>query len=108
MDLIYVEVLNDSNIRKYISLLRKTSSQPIKELKQAIESGKPVIECDYYDTEELKSLVNTIEQLLSMGASIKIYENDREITLEMVKNLIETYKGIAKEREEMDELIFGE
>ncbi|AAU23745.1 hypothetical protein MOE82_02000 [Bacillus licheniformis] len=83
MDFIYVEVLNDSNITKYISLLRKTSSKPINELKQAIETGKPVIECDYYDTEELKSLVIIIEQLLSLGASIKIYENDREITLEM-------------------------
>ncbi|WAJ16954.1 hypothetical protein OU809_09430 [Bacillus paralicheniformis] len=108
MDLIYVEVLNDSNITKYISLLRKTSSKPIKELKQAIELGKPVIECDYYDTEELKLLVIIIEQLLSLGASIKIYENDREITLEMLKNLIETYEGIAKDREEMDELLFGD
>ncbi|AKQ73402.1 hypothetical protein SFC27_03475 [Bacillus licheniformis] len=80
MDFIYVEVLNDSNITKYISLLRKTSSKPINELKQAIETGN---ECDYYDTEELKSLVIIIEQLLSLGASIKIYENDREITLEM-------------------------
>ncbi|WFA04061.1 hypothetical protein [Bacillus sp. HSf4] len=108
MNLIDVEVLNDSNITKYISLLRKTSSKPIKELKQAIESGKPVIECDYYDTGELKSLVNIIEQLLSLGASIKINENNREITLEMVKNLIETYEGIAKDREEMDELLFGD
>ncbi|TWJ59815.1 hypothetical protein CHCC5022_3939 [Bacillus paralicheniformis] len=43
-----------------------------------------------------------------MGASVKIYENDREITLEMLKNLIETYEGIAKDREEMDELLFGD
>ncbi|MFT0803486.1 hypothetical protein VSK91_19090 [Bacillus swezeyi] len=53
------------------------------------------------------TIVNIIEQLLSLGASIN-KENDREITLEMLKNLIETYEGIAKDREEMDELLFGD
>lgn len=48
--------------------------------------GNPVIECDYYDAEELKSLITSVKELLLMGACINIYEYEEEITLEMVKN----------------------
>jgi len=43
-----------------------------------------------------------------MGATIKIFEDDEEITLEMVKNLIETIEGVAKDREELDNLMFDD
>lgn len=70
-------------------------------------AGKSVIEYDYYDADELTSLVKTSEKLLLMGADIKVFEDKEEITLDMVKNLIETIKGIAKDREEMDDLMYG-
>ncbi|WP_255261254.1 hypothetical protein [Bacillus pseudomycoides] len=46
------------------------------------------------------------EELLSMGASIKIYEEEEWITLEMVRNLIGTIEGIAKDREAIDNVMF--
>lgn len=100
-------VLNDSSINKYIPLLRKVTSKPISEIKHAIKLEKPVIECDYYDENQLLTLVKSSEQLPSLGAKIKIYENEREISLEMVKNLIETYVGIAEDRERLDDILFG-
>jgi hypothetical protein len=66
--------------------------------------GNSVIECDYYDADELKFLVKSAEELKVMGASIKIYEDEEEITLDMVKNLI-TIEGVARDREEMDRLM---
>ena len=63
------------------------------------------MECDDHDAEELKTLVTYAEDLLLMGASIKIYEDKKEITLNMVMNLIDTIEGIAIDREEMDNLM---
>ncbi|AWC32958.1 hypothetical protein ACRS52_21020 [Bacillus cytotoxicus] len=108
METINLVVLNDSNANKYIPLLRKKTSKSISDIKQNISMGNPVIECDYYDEEELKFLVTSAEELLLMGASIKIYEDEEEITLEMVKNLIETIEGVARDREEMDKLMFDD
>jgi hypothetical protein len=108
METINLVVLNDSNANKYIPLLRKKTSKSISDIKQNISMGNPVIKCDYYDEEELKFLVTSAEELLLMGASIKIYEDEEEITLEMVKNLIETIEGVARDREEMDNLMFDD
>lgn len=80
----------------------------VSDLKEDISMGNPVIECNYYDAEELKSLVASVNELLQIGARIKIYENKVEITLKKVKNLIEAIEGIAKDREKIDNLMFDE
>ncbi len=101
-------ILNDSNANKYISLLRKKTSKSISEIKQNISMGKPFIVCDYYNERELKFLVSVAEELLSMGACIKILEDNEEITIEMVRNLMETIEGVAKDREEMDSIMLSD
>ncbi|PGZ95420.1 hypothetical protein COE51_20325 [Bacillus pseudomycoides] len=106
MNTINLVVLNDSTSNKYIPLLRKKTFKSISEIKQDINTEKPVIECNYYDTDQLRSLVRVVEELISMGARIEIYENEEMITLKMVKNLIEAAKEIAKYREEIDDLMF--
>lgn len=102
---IHLVVLNDQSINKYVSLLRKTTGRSISEILDAIKSGSSVIECNYYEENELAFLLKIAEQLRSIGAKIKIFEEDKEITIEMVKNLIESYKGIAEQRERLDELL---
>lgn len=101
-------VLHDSNSNKYLPLIRKKTSKSISEIKQNMKIEKPVMEYNYDDADRLKSLVKFAEELLSMGASIKLYEEEELITLEMVKNLIETIEGIVKDREAIDNVIFGD
>lgn len=110
LDTINLVVFNDADINKYIPLLRKKTSKSISEIKQNISLGKPVIESDYYDADELKSLVRSAEELILLGANIKIYEDEDGdvITLDMVRNLIETIEGVAKDREDMDSLMFDD
>ncbi|MCY8232249.1 hypothetical protein [Priestia endophytica] len=78
------------------------------EIKQYISLGKPVIQCDYYDRDELMFLVQCYEKLLSMGATLEIYEDGRSLSIEMVKNLIGSIEGIEKDRERIDNLMFGD
>lgn len=106
METINLVILNDSNPNQYIPLLRKKTSKSISDLRKNISLEKPVIESDYYDAEELKNLVKVAEDLLSLGANIKIFEDKEEITIDMVKNLIDTIEGVAKDRENIDKLMF--
>lgn len=101
-------VLHDSNSNKYLPLIRKKTSKSISEIKQNMKTEKPVMECNYDDADQLRSLVKCAEELLSMGASINLYEEEEWITLEMVRNLIGTIEGIAKDREVIDDVIFGD
>lgn len=43
-----------------------------------------------------------------MGAELRFYQNDHIVTLEMIQNLIVRNKGIEKDIEELDELMFGD
>ncbi len=73
-----------------------------------MKTEKPIMECNYSDADQLKSLVRFAEELLSMGASIKLYEEEELITLEMVRNLIGTIEGVAKDSEAIDNVKFGD
>ncbi|MDM5187373.1 hypothetical protein QUF99_08585 [Bacillus sp. DX4.1] len=61
-----------------------------------------------YDTDGLTSLEHTAEKLISLGAELRFYQNDHIVTLEIIQNLIERNKGIEKDIEELDELMFGD
>ncbi|WP_090999726.1 hypothetical protein [Bacillus sp. 491mf] len=96
----------DKNIVKYITSLRKFSHKPIRELKRNIEDETPVLKFSYYDTEELIKLKNVVVNLNELGAEVRILEEeDRQISLELLSNLIETYREIAREREDLDDRI---
>ncbi|MEB4869251.1 MULTISPECIES: hypothetical protein [Priestia] len=78
MHTISLVVFNDSNVNKYIPLLRQKTLKSISDIKQNISMRIPVIVCDYYDAEALEGLVASAEELLLMGASIKVYEDEEE------------------------------
>lgn len=83
IETINLVILVNSDVNKYIRLLRKQTSKSIGEIKKII-AGESVLEYDYYDADKLTSLVNTSEKLRLMGADIKIFEGEEEITLDMV------------------------
>ena len=108
MNIISLKIMKDSNISKYISIIRKATGQSISDIKRAIENNDYAVESDYYDSDELNTLVITAEALVAIGAKLEIYEDDRETTIQMVKNLINTYEEIEEEREEMDDITHGD
>lgn len=101
-------VFHDSNVTTYIRFLRKKITKSIMEIKQCINLGKPVIQCDYYDRDELMFLMQCYKKLLSMGAKLAIYEEGRIISIEMIKNLIESIEGIETDRERIDNFTFDD
>ncbi|HLR34077.1 MAG TPA: hypothetical protein VK071_01975 [Tissierellales bacterium] len=56
MVLMRLKIEYDENILRYISVIRKNSALSIREIKKRIENNDVVLECDYFDTDELKKL----------------------------------------------------
>ena len=103
-----LKIDNDSNKLKYVSIIRQKNGASIQDIKKNIEDNKVVLECDYFDTEELKVFKETMEDLISKGATIQLFQDDREVRINYISNLISSYEQIAEDREKLDDIILGE
>lgn len=107
MKLMTVKVNNDSNKVKYIPVIRKFSSDSMSEIKEEIETGLPVLKCDYIkEPDRLIAFYETAQKLEDMGAKLEVYQKDRKIDLGLVKNQIESHKETVRQIEEMDAELF--
>ncbi|WP_147534924.1 hypothetical protein [Bacillus marasmi] len=103
-----LKIDNDSNKLKYVSIIRQNNGASIQDIKKNIEDNKVVLECDYFDTDELKDFKKTIEALISKGAIIHLFQDDREVQIDYISNLISSYDQIAEDREKLDDRIIGD
>ena len=93
MSVIYSKVKMSNNIFEACKLVRK---------------GEVLLECNYLDLEELIKMRTLLESLEILGAQIYLYEGNHEVSMEFLSNTIESYKGIAEDREKIDELMFSD
>lgn len=103
-----LKVDNDSNKLKYVTIIRRYSRASIQEIKRKIENNNVVLECDYFDTDELKDFKNIMEDLINKGASVHLFQDNRKVDLDYVSNLINSHEQIAKDRGKLDERILGD
>ena len=105
MSVIYSKVKMSDNIFEACKLIRNFVGLSIGEIKNKIQKGEVLLECDYLDLEEL---INLLGSLRALSAQIYLYKNNHEVNMEFLSNTIESYKGIAKDREKIDELMFSD
>jgi hypothetical protein len=103
-----LKIDNDSNKLKYVSIIRKNNGASIQSVKKDIEDNKVVLECDYFDTDELKVFKETMDALISKGATIQLFQDEREVQVDYIRNLISSYEQIAEDREKLDDRILGD
>jgi hypothetical protein len=103
-----LKIDNDSNKLKYVSIIRKNNGESIQSIKKDIEDNKVVLECDYFDTDELKVFKETMDALISKGATIQLFQDERELQVDYIRNLISSYEQIAEDREKLDDRILGD
>ena len=108
MSVIYSKVKMSNNIFEACKLVRNFIGIPIGEIKNRIQKGEVLLECNYLDLEELIKMRTLLESLETLGAQIYLYEGDYEVSMEFLSNTIESYKGIAEDREKIDELMFSD
>lgn len=108
MEKMKLKVDDDSNKLKYVSIIRQNNGASIQDTKTNIEDNKVVLQCDYFDTDELKVFKETMEELMSKGATIQLFQDDREVQIDYISNLISSYEQIAEDRERLDDRILGD
>ena len=108
MSVIYSKVKMSNNIFEAYKLVRNHMSIPIGDIKNRIQKGEVLLECNFLDLEELIKMRTLLESLETLGAQIYLYEGDYEVSMEFLSNTIESYKGIAEDREKIDELMFSD
>ncbi|NTE90129.1 hypothetical protein G6L50_26645 [Agrobacterium rubi] len=100
-----MRIEKDDNQIKYISILRKHTDKSISEIKEAINNNDFILSYNLLDIDELKEMKNMISLLEKAGARMHIYEDSREVSVEFLDNLIESYLDTEKYLEEVDEQI---
>lgn len=103
-----LKINDDSNKLKYVSIIRKNNGSSIQEIKRNIEDNDVVLECDYFDTDELKGFKKTMEDLISKGATINLFQDNREVQIDYISNLISSHEQITEDREKLDDRILGD
>ncbi|PHG05170.1 hypothetical protein [Bacillus toyonensis] len=103
-----LKIDDDSNKLKYVSIIRQNNGASIQDIKRNIENNNVVLECDYFDTDELKDFKKTMEALISKGATVHLFQDNREVQIDYISNLISSYEQIAEDREKLDDRILGD
>ncbi|MFK4315531.1 MULTISPECIES: hypothetical protein [Bacillus] len=103
-----LKIDDDSNKLKYVSIIRQNNGASIQDIKRNIEDNNVVLECDYFDTDELKDFKKTMEALRSKGATVHLFQDNREVQIDYISNLISSYEQIAEDREKLDDRILGD
>ena len=97
-----------NNVFEAYKLVRNFMSIQIGEIKNRIQKGEVLLECDYLDLEELIKMKDLLGSLKALSAQIYLYKNNHEVNMEFLSNTIESYKGIAEDREKIDELMLSD
>ncbi len=108
MSVIYSKVKMTDNIFEACKLIRNFIGLPIGEIKNKIQKGEVLLECDYLDLEELIKMKDLLASLKELGAQIYLYKGNHKINMDFLSNTIESYKGITEDREKIDELMFSD
>ena len=113
MSVILLVVEQDENQMKYLPAIKKITNLGILEIKKRIGNGSAIMECNLFQNDEDDAeLVLLINELLNVGAKIKLFDgelvNNKEVSLEYLMNRFDRYKEIQKQNEMLDDLIYGE
>ncbi|PAC81569.1 hypothetical protein CHI05_09110 [Bacillus sp. 7788] len=100
-----MRIEKDDEKIKYITILRKHTDKSISEIKEVMDKNDFILSYNLLDIDELKEMKNIIILLEKAGAKMHIYEDNREVSVEFLDNLIESYLDTERYLEEVDEQI---
>ncbi|EIT87201.1 hypothetical protein A374_01469 [Fictibacillus macauensis ZFHKF-1] len=103
-----VRIEKEDNEVKYISILRRKTNKSISEVKELINNNDFILSYNLLDINELLEMKKIVSLLLKAGAKVHVYEDNREINIEFLDNLIESYLDTESYLEEVDEKMFNE
>ena len=98
----YVGIVIDqyTSMAETIQILRKYTNEPISKIQANIKNGEIVLSCSYFDDDAIKKvIIKCINELKKKKITVKIYEDEEEITIQLLKNIVSFSRQIAAQTE---------
>lgn len=113
VSVMHLVIKQSENQMKYIPIIRKYTNLGVFEIKKRIENSSPILKYKLFDNDaEDKKVIKLINELISMGAEIKLYENelvkDQEISVKYLMNRFDRYKEVQSQNQRLDDLMLDE
>ncbi len=103
--MIGIVIENYSSIVEVIKILRKYTDDSISIIQNHIKNGEIVLSCSFFDHSAIKTIIiKCINELKKKKITVKIFEDDEEITMQMLKNWVGTSRDISIQTEAEVEL----
>ncbi|MHC8520835.1 hypothetical protein ACPJHQ_05420 [Rossellomorea sp. H39__3] len=103
MAIMNVKIEKDTQVLRYIPIVRKRTGKSISVLKESLENNDYILTCNGINIDELLEMKKTIGLLLNAGAAVHIFEGDREVSVEFLDNVIESHMDTERVLEEIDQ-----
>ena len=98
-----------TSMAETIQILRKYTNDPISRIQANIKNGDIVLSCTFFDDTAIrKVIIKCINELKKKKITVKIYEGEEEITLQLLKNWIGSCREFAVQTEAEVELEAGD
>ena len=81
------KISKDGNEKKYIPLIRKMMNRSLSEIRECLCNNGYIDICGLEDIDRLQHMNKLIEELQKKGAEIILYEDDRVVETDFLKNI---------------------
>lgn len=111
VSVMHLVIMQDENQMKYIPIIRKYTNLGVFEIKKRIGNSSPLLKHQLFDNDaDDKKLIKLVNELINMGAEIKLYENElyQEVSVEYLLNRFDRHKEVQSQNQRLDDLMFGE
>lgn len=99
------KISKDGNEKKYIPLIRKMMNRSLSEIRECLCNNGYIDICGLEDIDRLQHMDKLIEELQKKGAEIVLYEDDRVVETEFLKNIIEAHFDAERYLQETDDKV---
>src|SRR5699024_9988548 len=112
VSVMHLVIKKNENKNKYITTIRKYINLSDYDKKKRIKTSSLIMKYKLLDDEEDKKLIKIINELINMGAEIKLYENElvkeQEISVKYLMNRFDRYKEVQSQNQRLDDLMLDE
>ena len=99
------KISKDGNEKKYIPLIRKKMNRSLSEIRECLCNNGYIDICGLEDIDRLQHMDKLIEELQKKGAGIILYEDDRVVETDFLKNIIEAHFDTERYLQETDDKV---
>ena len=95
----------DGNEKNYIPLIRKMLNRSLSEIRECLSNDGYIDICSLENIDGLQHMNELIKELRKKGAEIILYEDDRVVETEFLKNIIEAHYDTERYLQETDDKV---